>query len=185
MESLKHLTPFIAVAPQLQPGDMGMLAAAGFRSVINNRPDGEEPGQPTSPGFRIGRHIDALPADRAGFRAHQKGKRAQQRGLAAAVAANQRQNLAGGQAEGQALNHLSAATAAGEIGDLEKRRRHRSPSYHERRGGPEKKKAALSGENERTAEAPPKRLERGFGGTTFRGDTQLKWKSGMALARPK
>ncbi|VXC33168.1 bifunctional protein tyrosine phosphatase family protein/NAD(P)/FAD-dependent oxidoreductase [Pseudomonas sp. 8O] len=48
MESLKHLTPFIAVAPQLQPGDMGMLAAAGFRSVINNRPDGEGEGQPSS-----------------------------------------------------------------------------------------------------------------------------------------
>ncbi|MBN7823383.1 beta-lactamase hydrolase domain-containing protein, partial [Bowmanella yangjiangensis] len=38
MESLKRLTPFIAVAAQLQPADMGMLAAAGFRSVINNRP---------------------------------------------------------------------------------------------------------------------------------------------------
>ena len=48
MESLKRLTPFIAVAPQLQPGDMGMLAAAGFRSVINNRPDGESEGQPSS-----------------------------------------------------------------------------------------------------------------------------------------
>ena len=48
MESLKHLTPFIAVASQLQPGDMGILAAAGFRSVINNRPDGEGEGQPSS-----------------------------------------------------------------------------------------------------------------------------------------
>lgn len=48
MESLKRLTPFIAVAAQLQPGDMGMLAAAGFRSVINNRPDGEGEGQPSS-----------------------------------------------------------------------------------------------------------------------------------------
>ena len=48
MESLKRLTPFIAVAAQLQPADMGMLAAAGFRSVINNHPDGEEQGQPGS-----------------------------------------------------------------------------------------------------------------------------------------
>ena len=48
MESLKRLTPFIAVAAQLQPADIGMLAAAGFRSVINNRPDGEEQGQPGS-----------------------------------------------------------------------------------------------------------------------------------------
>jgi sulfide:quinone oxidoreductase len=48
MESLKRLTPFIAVAPQLQPADMGTLAAAGFRCVINNRPDSEGEGQPLS-----------------------------------------------------------------------------------------------------------------------------------------
>ncbi|WAJ39549.1 TIGR01244 family sulfur transferase [Pseudomonas sp. GOM7] len=48
MDSLKRLTPFIAVAAQLQPADMGTLAAAGFRSVINNRPDGEGEGQPSS-----------------------------------------------------------------------------------------------------------------------------------------
>ncbi|MGQ7957852.1 TIGR01244 family sulfur transferase [Pseudomonas sp. SP16.1] len=48
MDSLKYLTPFIAVAGQLQPADMGALAAAGFRSVVNNRPDGEGEGQPSS-----------------------------------------------------------------------------------------------------------------------------------------
>ena len=48
MDSLKRLTPFIAVSAQLQPADMGTLAAAGFRSVINNRPDGESEGQPSS-----------------------------------------------------------------------------------------------------------------------------------------
>lgn len=48
MDSLKRLTPFIAVAAQLQPADMGTLAAAGYRCVINNRPDGEGEGQPTS-----------------------------------------------------------------------------------------------------------------------------------------
>ena len=48
MDSLKRLTPFISVAAQLQPADMGTLAAAGFRSVINNRPDGEGEGQPSS-----------------------------------------------------------------------------------------------------------------------------------------
>lgn len=46
MDSLKRLTPFISVAAQLQPADMGTLAAAGFRSVINNRPDGEGEGSP-------------------------------------------------------------------------------------------------------------------------------------------
>lgn len=36
----------ISVAPQIQPEDVSALAAAGFVHIINNRPDGEEPGQP-------------------------------------------------------------------------------------------------------------------------------------------
>ncbi|KFJ90971.1 beta-lactamase [Pseudomonas sp. 1-7] len=52
MDSLKRLTPFFAVAAQLQPADMGALAAAGFRSVINNRPDNEGEGQPSSEAMR-------------------------------------------------------------------------------------------------------------------------------------
>jgi sulfide:quinone oxidoreductase len=36
-----------AVAGQLRPDDMKALAEAGFRSVINNRPDNEEPSQPS------------------------------------------------------------------------------------------------------------------------------------------
>ncbi|MCP9221625.1 TIGR01244 family sulfur transferase [Erythrobacter sp. LQ02-29] len=35
-----------AVAPQIAPQDMAALAADGFTTVICNRPDGEEPGQP-------------------------------------------------------------------------------------------------------------------------------------------
>jgi len=39
----------LAVAGQLNPEDMAALRAAGFVSVINNRPDGEDgPNQPTS-----------------------------------------------------------------------------------------------------------------------------------------
>lgn len=41
MEPIKRLTPFISVSGQLEPADMGTLAASGFRCVINNRPDGE------------------------------------------------------------------------------------------------------------------------------------------------
>jgi len=37
----------LSVAPQLRPEDMRKLAEAGFRSVINNRPDFE--GGPTQP----------------------------------------------------------------------------------------------------------------------------------------
>lgn len=39
----------VCTAPQLTPEAMAPAAAAGFRSVINNRPDGEGgPDQPTS-----------------------------------------------------------------------------------------------------------------------------------------
>ena len=48
MDSLKKLTPFLSVAPQITVGDVGSLSALGFRSIINNRPDGEGAGQPTS-----------------------------------------------------------------------------------------------------------------------------------------
>lgn len=44
-----RLNDEIAVAPQLAPEAMAAAAAAGFRSVINNRPDHEGgPEQPTS-----------------------------------------------------------------------------------------------------------------------------------------
>jgi len=48
MRYLRPLSTSISVAGQLQPDEMALLAAEGVRSVINNRPDGEEPGQPTS-----------------------------------------------------------------------------------------------------------------------------------------
>lgn len=60
MDSLKRLTPFLAVAAQLQPADMGTLAAAGFRSVINNRPDAEGEGQPTSAEMRAAAQASGL-----------------------------------------------------------------------------------------------------------------------------
>lgn len=43
------VTPELSVAPQLEPAAMALAAQAGFRSVINNRPDFEGgPTQPTS-----------------------------------------------------------------------------------------------------------------------------------------
>ncbi len=47
--SVAQLNDEIAVAPQLTPAAMAAAAAAGFRSVVNNRPDFEGgPDQPTS-----------------------------------------------------------------------------------------------------------------------------------------
>ncbi|MEP6899168.1 MAG: TIGR01244 family sulfur transferase [Rhodanobacter sp.] len=45
---LHKLTEQLSVAAQISPEDMADLAAAGFRSVINNRPDGEARDQPAS-----------------------------------------------------------------------------------------------------------------------------------------
>ena len=48
MIPIKRLTDTLSVAPQISEADLATLAAQGFRSVINNRPDGEEAGQPGS-----------------------------------------------------------------------------------------------------------------------------------------
>ncbi len=45
---IRHLDDQLSVAPQIDPSELGALAAQGFRSVINNRPDGEAPDQPSS-----------------------------------------------------------------------------------------------------------------------------------------
>jgi len=46
---ISALNADFAVAPQLQPSDMEAVAAAGFKSVIINRPDYESgPNQPTA-----------------------------------------------------------------------------------------------------------------------------------------
>jgi len=46
---VQPLSPDLSVAPQLSPDAMAPLAQAGYKSVINNRPDFEGgPDQPTS-----------------------------------------------------------------------------------------------------------------------------------------
>jgi uncharacterized protein (TIGR01244 family) len=48
MTDFKRVTDQLSVAPQIGLGDLATAASQGFKLVINNRPDGEEPGQPTS-----------------------------------------------------------------------------------------------------------------------------------------
>lgn len=48
MSDYKKLTSNLAVAPQIRPEDLPGLARAGFRTVINNRPDNEDGDQPDS-----------------------------------------------------------------------------------------------------------------------------------------
>lgn len=46
MSEFKRVTPDFSVAGQLQPGDIARAAAEGYRTVVINRPEDEEPGQP-------------------------------------------------------------------------------------------------------------------------------------------
>ena len=48
MATFKRITDDLSVAPQISIADVAEAARSGFRAIINNRPDGEEPGQPTS-----------------------------------------------------------------------------------------------------------------------------------------
>ena len=48
MTFYKIVTPDFAVAPQIGMDDVAQAAGEGFVAVINNRPDHETPGQPTS-----------------------------------------------------------------------------------------------------------------------------------------
>ncbi|WP_395651396.1 TIGR01244 family sulfur transferase [Brevundimonas sp.] len=44
----KALTPSLSVSPQLSEADVAQAARDGYRAIIDNRPDGEEPGQPSA-----------------------------------------------------------------------------------------------------------------------------------------
>lgn len=48
MADFRKVTDDFSVAPQPRPADMALAAAEGFRRVISNRPDDEEPGQPSA-----------------------------------------------------------------------------------------------------------------------------------------
>ena len=42
---IRHITPDYAVSPQIEPADIPEIAAAGFRTVVCNRPDAEVPAE--------------------------------------------------------------------------------------------------------------------------------------------
>ena len=48
MTEFRRVTDQLSVAPQIALSDLATAASQGFRLVINNRPDGEDPTQPTS-----------------------------------------------------------------------------------------------------------------------------------------
>jgi uncharacterized protein (TIGR01244 family) len=66
------ITPSLSVAPQIAPADVAHAAAQGFRTIVNNRPEGESFDQP--PGAEIaaacaaqGLDYVAIPIDHTGF----------------------------------------------------------------------------------------------------------------------
>jgi uncharacterized protein (TIGR01244 family) len=48
MSQFRQVTPSLQVSPQITPDEAREAVAAGVRLIINNRPDGEAPGQPTN-----------------------------------------------------------------------------------------------------------------------------------------
>jgi len=68
---IRRIDDRISVAPQIDPEDLTGIASAGFSAVINNRPDDEEPGQPSGDAIRAaadaaGLHYTAIPVS-SGF----------------------------------------------------------------------------------------------------------------------
>jgi len=45
---LKRINQHVSVSPQISPEDIPTIKAQGFTTIINNRPDGESPDQPSS-----------------------------------------------------------------------------------------------------------------------------------------
>ncbi len=54
---IKKVTDDMAVSPQIQPDDIKTIKDAGYKVIVNNRPDGEMAGQPLS------NEIEALAVD--------------------------------------------------------------------------------------------------------------------------
>uniref|UniRef100_UPI0035CB57E9 TIGR01244 family sulfur transferase n=1 Tax=uncultured Sphingomonas sp. TaxID=158754 RepID=UPI0035CB57E9 len=72
MTILRTIDATISVAPQIAPEALAELAAAGFAAIVNNRPDGEDPGQPTGAEIAAAAHAarlgyTAIPITHAGF----------------------------------------------------------------------------------------------------------------------
>jgi len=49
---LKRINDHVTVSPQISLDDIAAIKAAGFTTIVNNRPDGESPDQPDSETMR-------------------------------------------------------------------------------------------------------------------------------------
>lgn len=69
---IRTIDATISVAPQIDPDDMAEIAASGFTAIVNNRPDGEDFGQPSgdeiaAAAAELGLTYTAIPITHAGF----------------------------------------------------------------------------------------------------------------------
>ena len=48
----RRINERVSVSPQIRPEDVEVIKAAGFTAIVNNRPDGEAPDQPTGQQIR-------------------------------------------------------------------------------------------------------------------------------------
>lgn len=76
MLDIRRIDDRFAVAPQIAPEDVAAIRDAGFVLVVNNRPDGEVPGQPDGDAVAAacaaaGVRYLAVPVDHRGFRMDQ------------------------------------------------------------------------------------------------------------------
>lgn len=72
MPDIRRIDDQVSVAPQLFPEELAEVAALGFKAVVNNRPDDEEPGQPSDADMRAaaeaaGLAYTSIPITHAGF----------------------------------------------------------------------------------------------------------------------
>lgn len=69
---IRRIDDELSFAPQITPDDMAAIREAGFATIINNRPDGEEAGQPasiaiTDAAVKAGLGCVAIPIGHPGF----------------------------------------------------------------------------------------------------------------------
>lgn len=60
MSDFRRVTDDFTTAPQISVADVAEAARQGFTTIINNRPDGEEPNQPTSAEIEAAAHAAGL-----------------------------------------------------------------------------------------------------------------------------
>lgn len=76
MSEFRKLTESVLASPQIEAGDLAAARVQGVSLVVNNRPDGEEPDQPTGADIAraaraAGLDYLAIPIDRSGYSAAQ------------------------------------------------------------------------------------------------------------------